>query len=1167
MKKSLLKVAAFSLLAAAVPVSFTSCKDYDDDITYLGDKNDELQKEFNNKLEEQASALQSQLESLKKAQAQYEADLKAANEAAKAAADAARQAAADAAAAQKAGDDAAAEAAKALQAAQTANAEAEAAKAAATQAKLDAVNEASALVETLKANVEKDIKELEDAFGEKYETLANLIGECASKEDVSANSAAIAELKEKLGKYMTADEVNSVLESYLEKINENARDITALQGKIQGIDASIETMSTDIATLKGNYTSVDGKVTTLEGNLGGVTEKLNNIAEEVIPGITDDIDALSAEVAANLQTFNSYKESVDEELDALKTFRSTYEDLLKGLGADLDDIKSRLDNAETDLGKVQEDLGSLTDKLFDSETGIITVLQGTVGQQSKTLDTIQTKIQNIQKDIIAINSNLSTLNAINSKRLTSVTLVPDAYVGGIPSIEFYTADYKPMGVLDQTTGIYADPAAMAAAIRVTNDFTKVFYRLNPAGVSLTDIKADEVAFVQQLATSRAAADNVVAVEKVEKNEEGQLVVFAKKNVAHSTNIDNAPNGKIYTVALQVPIAEKNYYTLGADENGNPIKEAAEDAVVYSEFSRIAETVFNPAIAAQKLNADNSVNHLWAKPAVYASVAGEDVLAEVPFNENTDLKTLVTACMHYTHNGVQKDILMDADQLKSFGFSFEFALAKGAYNLQGINQQLYAQVTKEGILTPINPAAQTSASRIGKEPAFSVVLKDSKNNVIAQKFFKVTYVTTMDALNIDAFNKPINCSSFSVDITWKQIQDNIFANLPFDMDEATFKANYTLAATVNGVAVDLNAKAPKQPIVWTLGLADMILNNGVASPKVTLNFTCTTPGLYPDFKFTLSGKFTEPATMPTIGKTMDAFWTNGVMVVYPQAMPQNYNGETATYSTNIFVGRPAPYINGLLDCATWDVQFNVAPAGYSLGSASIPVTAGDGGYQIHAGKNPGQGTVVATLGSNMDSHSPFTLSSDDNEDVMVMNFNISYVDNGDNSAAIAMVENELSVQLGWYVNLNGSQNTVYTVPNATTVLRIQKPLVSAAVEEVEPLTQNSQVQTRELADGLAVTDAFNNTFVDGSNYWKYYVIGEVKWGVGGNGLQITDGINTYSPASLNINALVDENTGVLTYTGSGVIQQKNLKLIVPVQISHKWGVLNTTVTVDIDKYVK
>ena len=74
MRKSILKWSLMGALILSVPVSFNSCKDYDDDISTVNQKNDELSS--------QLKSLQTALEAAKQEAAQAKADADLAKEAA-----------------------------------------------------------------------------------------------------------------------------------------------------------------------------------------------------------------------------------------------------------------------------------------------------------------------------------------------------------------------------------------------------------------------------------------------------------------------------------------------------------------------------------------------------------------------------------------------------------------------------------------------------------------------------------------------------------------------------------------------------------------------------------------------------------------------------------------------------------------------------------------------------------------------------------------------------------------------------------------------------------------------------------------------------------------------------------------------------------------------------
>lgn len=57
MKKTFLKAALFSMMIGVIPATtLTGCKDYDSDIDNLTQRDDEMQKEFNDKLAQQQAA-------------------------------------------------------------------------------------------------------------------------------------------------------------------------------------------------------------------------------------------------------------------------------------------------------------------------------------------------------------------------------------------------------------------------------------------------------------------------------------------------------------------------------------------------------------------------------------------------------------------------------------------------------------------------------------------------------------------------------------------------------------------------------------------------------------------------------------------------------------------------------------------------------------------------------------------------------------------------------------------------------------------------------------------------------------------------------------------------------------------------------------------------------
>ncbi len=233
MRKHFLKISLIGLLAVSMPASFTSCKDYDDDIEALNKENDELSK---------------QLAALKEAST-------ANSQAAAAAAAAAEEAKKAADNAQAAGDAAAAAAAAAKQ-------DAELAKQAAAKAKQDAIDAAIAEINKLKGSIAT--QETVDALATRVSAIEAGLNKLSGKVDV--NAQAIAQLQIQM----------KAVEAYKALIDANASAIKNNADKIAAIEKSIATIQSSIKTLEANVGKVGQDMAALEKQVEGELEKCAN---------------------------------------------------------------------------------------------------------------------------------------------------------------------------------------------------------------------------------------------------------------------------------------------------------------------------------------------------------------------------------------------------------------------------------------------------------------------------------------------------------------------------------------------------------------------------------------------------------------------------------------------------------------------------------------------------------------------------------------------------------------------------------------------------------------------------------------------------------------------------------------------------------------------------
>lgn len=243
MKKSFIKVSLIGLLAVSMPVSFTSCKDYDDDIEAVNQKTDGLSN--------QLAALEA---ALANAQSAATAAQKTADEAAKAAADA-----------KAAGDNAAAKAAEAKAEAQKALAAAESAKAEAIEAAVAKVNE--------------------------------LLKGYASAEDLATLAGTVEGIQKGLS------ELTEDLKDLDAEVDQNARAITAIQTQIEALQNFEEATNKDLTSIKSDLESlksqIAGKISEEDVNKLLNTAK-EDITKEIGTAVGDAISTLKGVLSNRL---------------------------------------------------------------------------------------------------------------------------------------------------------------------------------------------------------------------------------------------------------------------------------------------------------------------------------------------------------------------------------------------------------------------------------------------------------------------------------------------------------------------------------------------------------------------------------------------------------------------------------------------------------------------------------------------------------------------------------------------------------------------------------------------------------------------------------------------------------------------------------------------------
>lgn len=300
MKKRFLKVALLGAMAFTLPVSFYSCKDYDEDIEGL--------RQENSKFEKQVSDLQSALEATK---GELEAAKKSAADALKMAEEA-QQAAKDAAAK---GDAAMAEAEQAKAEALAAKALAEEAKAAAAKAKEEAIAEAIAECKRLMESTasKEELEEAVSALNGKIEGIQSGLSTLeGSVENINQQISDLNKWK------TTVDTQLKALEEYKAAVDQLKSDVSGMKETIEAIQGTIKDLE-DLINSKATPADVEAAINELD-------TEIRKVMDEKFAALEGEIDSINEQIEAIQNNMNTVKDVLTFRLTSLSLIPTLYVD-------------------------------------------------------------------------------------------------------------------------------------------------------------------------------------------------------------------------------------------------------------------------------------------------------------------------------------------------------------------------------------------------------------------------------------------------------------------------------------------------------------------------------------------------------------------------------------------------------------------------------------------------------------------------------------------------------------------------------------------------------------------------------------------------------------------------------------------------------------------------
>lgn len=980
----------------------------------------------------------------------------------------------------------------------------------------------------------------------------------------------------------------------INKINDRLDELTT--GKIADIESQISSMQTTIENLQ----ALETRIKALEDA---------QVTEADLQKLQDAIDAIEANYVTKdylTTTLGSYAttqyvgEAIKAVTDALGSFTTD------------EAIQAAIDAAKQ---SAIEAAGKACEEAF--KTAVESVIAGATEEPTseigKAFKEYDAHIKQLLTDAVEkedgfinqaiaeqIKAAVDAMSAKLSGRLTSLQVVPDLYVNGIETIELKSFKYTAWNV---TSSAAAETVKQGTATSTTaQDVTAVRYLVSPTTVTTEDIQ--EPSFVFEKAETRSAVKEQLLNVDSYSVKDGVLTVNVKK--ASGTEITLA-NGYIYTAALGVPIAEKW------------LTDANKPEVVYSDFVALAETTVEPKIAAlvddEYVCEEPTHSHYYES---YDAAKAAEAVKQVAYDDELDLLSLVTGC--YV-NADDEAVEIKKDELNAAGLEFRFALPTKPYVLgeNDSDQQQFATISNtDGAWTmtsKLPDGTTNNQAAIDKTPVVRVELVDvnNKDAVVDVRYFKIQWVrktiAPIDLGVIYTFEYTLGCNEFQGKFLWNQMVNEVLAKIgDTGMSQDEFLATYTVPTiaskdhTVGAVKkegeagantaefvynFDADADESAAAFTWRLTIEQVgnVIDKLVAGDEVkyVVNVTIPAQNSYQgSVNFAFEVKVALPE-LPEIYGYDSAFWFTDYTLAYVYPIQYNTPGALATCAYRYELDRlfaDSKVVKNMLECGKWDIQFaKTQPAnGYASGAVTVP-SADAAGHSLVKGLttavqlNYAAGTPwyagVQTTGAQ-------TYESEVSDiQVQVMN----------NAEGIGILGQQATLDV--WATINDKNTYKVTTFNVYFV----KPLnINSELKDAYFVDQVISGSTIDCSKAFTMTD-FKDYIVAkvttgttekekyAEELYEYYVVKDPVWNLAdaktnlkkdSEGNYVVDETITAETATVKAEdrfgvGCITEDTaaGTLTFKNvKGVKVEKTVKLFIPVTVSHKWGTLTETVTVDL-----
>ncbi|MBO8465435.1 MAG: hypothetical protein IAB93_05500, partial [Bacteroidetes bacterium] len=458
----------------------------------------------------------------------------------------------------------------------------DAAAKAAADAKAEVLEEIQAdLQKTLadaKSYTDTEISALKTELEQKITELSSRIEGVAS--DVNTLKSTVEKQGDQINDLLAfdklLDERLKAVEAYKEAIDSLASEVTGLKEVDEYLQEQIDTINNTILEIQGTIGEINEKIADLYDEVAATNSALASYKEEVSKMLSTLRSELEAAISAG---DNAVKEELiaklDEQISALRTELTEYFD------TELDALESQF-NAS--MEEVKADLKAKYDEL-----------KSDIAELDAKIDRIESEIRQY------INDAILGLEGKIGERLTSISLIPEVYVDGVPAFELPTIIYTPLSVgKDETVApnrAFEDQAVprMDAVVR---------YHLSPAHVTENGIATAEYLIESAKMVTKAAQDNdIIDIRGYKVNSDNELEVTVRRlngDSFYSHDVADSQNYEFYTAALSLGIADEL------------LMEGETEANVVSEYSAIYEAPYEIHIAPLKDQSREIVEYTCAK---------------------------------------------------------------------------------------------------------------------------------------------------------------------------------------------------------------------------------------------------------------------------------------------------------------------------------------------------------------------------------------------------------------------------------------------------------------------------------------------------------------------------------------------------------------------------